>query len=143
MPRGHTIEHFPHNIQFFIISAASFSFPLWSARMTFLTLIPENPAAGQVAEQEPQAIHFAMSGSISRTFSKRELSVLSKLMAELGDILKPKFIIVCLLWRGVSSMLRHGLPPAFPEPFWDRCRHLHRRCLLSASLKCHRCCSSL
>ncbi len=97
MPLGHTIEHFPQSIQFFIIFIASDSLPLCRHRSTFLKLIPENEDAMHVAEHEPHAMHLAASGSIEHSFSNLLLSTLSRLMAELGDILNPKmFIVICL-----------------------------------------------
>lgn len=57
MPRGQTMEHFPHSMQFLIMDIASFSFPRWSARMTLRMLMPENLFAGHVELQDPQAMH--------------------------------------------------------------------------------------
>ena len=63
MPRGHTIMHLPQSMQLDIIPKASFSRPLWRHSRTFLMLIPENAAAGQVALHDPQAMQRAASGA--------------------------------------------------------------------------------
>lgn len=97
MPLGQTIEHLPHSIQFFIICIASASLPLCRQSSTFLKLIPEKEDAVHVAEHEPQAMHLAESGSVAHSFSNLLLSILSRFIAELGDILNPKmFIFFCL-----------------------------------------------
>jgi len=128
MPRGQTIVHFPHSMQFFIILKESASFPLWRQRSTFLTLIPEKEAAGQVALHEPQAMQRAASGSMRQSSSKRALSTVSKLTVELGEILNPNiFIFRCRLSVNVSQGLLILLLPMFPVPSWDLCMHLHRR----------------
>ena len=97
IPLGHTIEHLPQSMQFLIIFIASASLPLCRQRSTFLKLIPEKEDAVHVAEHEPQAMHLAASGSTAHRFSNLLLSILSRLIAELGDILNPKmFIFICL-----------------------------------------------
>jgi hypothetical protein len=93
MPLGHTIVHFPQSIQLLIILKASSSFPLCRQWSTLRMLIPENSAAGQVALHEPQDIHLTASGSMLQSLSKRLLSILSRFIAELGDILNPKMLI--------------------------------------------------
>jgi len=128
MPRGQTIVHFPHSMQFFIILKASASLPLWRQRSTFLTLIPEKEAAGQVALHEPQAMQRAASGSMRQSSSKRALSTVSKLTVELGEILNPNiFIFRCRLSVNVSQGLLILLLPMFRVPSWDLCMHRHRR----------------
>jgi hypothetical protein len=68
---------------------ASSSLPLCRQSSTFLTLIPENGAAVQVALQLPQAIHLLASGSIEHNCSNLLLSILSRSMVELADNLNP------------------------------------------------------
>lgn len=114
IPLGHTIVHFPHNIQLLIILNASSSLPLCRQRRTFLTLIPENSDAGQVALQDPQDIHLAASGSMRHKCSNRLLSIVSRFIAELGDILNPKILIsYLLLFQNVSQVRRNVLLQAF------------------------------
>ncbi len=106
MPLGHTIVHFPQSMQFDISLNASSSLPLWRFRSTFLTLIPEKDAAGHVALHEPQAIQRMASGSILHSSSNRVLSTLSRFIAELGDILNPKMLIVRKLSVNVCQVLQ-------------------------------------
>lgn len=95
MPRGHTIRHFPQSMQLPSILNASFSLPRCRQCSIFLTLIPENSEAGQVALHEPQAMHFNASGSARHNSANFVKSTSSRFIAELGDILNPKSII-CL-----------------------------------------------
>jgi len=127
IPLGHTIVHFPHNMQFFIIFMASASLPLCRQSSTFLRLIPENGAAVHVALHDPQAMHLRASGSLAHSSLKRDLSRVSRFIAELGDILNPKMFIVCLLYMNESRVPPILLQQESREQSWDRYMLLHRR----------------
>lgn len=135
MPRGHTMVHFPHSMQLDIILKASFSLPLWRHSSTFLMLIPEKAAAGQVALHDPQAMQRTASGSTRQSSSKRALSTLSIFMVELGEILKPKMfsIISCLCVNVSPGRLTLPLPES-PAQSSDPCMHLHRRFRFSVTM---------
>lgn len=94
IPLGHTNMHLPQSMQWPVIDKASFSMPRPSMSITFRKFISLCPAVGQLAAQEPHAMHLATSGSAWHSSSNFDLSKLSSLMAELGDIPYPKSIIV-------------------------------------------------
>ncbi len=96
IPLGQTIVHLPHSIQLFIILNASFSFPLCRKSSTFLMLIPENSAAGQLALHEPQEMHRKASGSIWHSCLNLVRSIVSRFIVELWDILNPKLFIALI-----------------------------------------------
>ena len=127
MPRGHTIVHFPHNIQPDIISATFPARPLCRSSRIFLTLILLSDDAVQVALHEPHAIQRSASGSIRHNSSNNLLSALSRSMAALGESLNPNpFIFKILLSEDVlRGLLREPLQ-VFREPFWGLCRLRHR-----------------
>ena len=52
-------------------------------------LIPLSPDAVHVAVHEPHAMHRKASGSIKHSSLNNDLSILSRLIAELGESLKP------------------------------------------------------
>ncbi len=125
IPLGQTMVHLPQSMQLRSILTASFSFPRCRQWRTFLRLMPENAEAGQVALHEPHAMHFLASGSISHRRSNNSKSTSSMFTAELGDILKPKSII--LQKYNYEFPGRPNVPrPRFPEPFSVRYMPRHR-----------------
>jgi hypothetical protein len=81
--------HFPHSMHADNILDTSSTLPLCSPSSIFLTLIPEYSDAVHVAVHEPQAIQRRASGSIEHNSSNNVLSTMSRLIAELGESLKP------------------------------------------------------
>ena len=131
IPLGHTIWHFPHNMQERNWGRADFSSPLLNKRIPFLRFIVVKFPAVQLAAHDPQAIHLRTSGSLRARISKRSLFASSRLMTELGVNEYPKLIIILmefnLFHTGMSGLtMQHFYPLLWSlEGFWAlyKCRH--------------------
>ena len=99
--------------------------------------------AVHVALHEPHAMHFMTSGSSLHNSSNLVMSIVSRFIVELGDILKPKIFISCRClymneYPGQQTLLQQesqGL-------FLVRCMLLHRIYLLLVKMSYALCCRS-